>query len=196
MSEFRAYRGLLGKGHPDYEDLDQGPAGAAFRQKIVLDALGEKAFKNRFVVDFGCGTGLILDHLAEREWLPTSYFGVDVISARAKHVYERCMKYRVHHRRVEIVSPDESLARFAELCSYGRTAICVGVAGYETISTWDQAKAVIEAMQAAGTYAITLPRKREFDGLGKGSVFDENKAPFGIGTVQVHEREIVVFSSD
>ena len=70
----------------DYHALEQGEYGTNLRHKAVLDCtpgLGGK------VLDLGCGTGLLLDKMAERGKKPTRYYGVDAMQERCEPLMAR-----------------------------------------------------------------------------------------------------------
>ena len=65
--------------HPDYDQLHQGVDGTALRHKAVMELMTSNyGGVPPVLVDFGCGTALLLKSLAEGKYgLPERYVGVD-----------------------------------------------------------------------------------------------------------------------
>lgn len=85
---------LVGQNQEDYAELDQGVVGTRNRHRKVVDLLGAY-IKKGVLLDYGCGTGLLLDSLIEMDCKPDYYIAVDFLPEREEHVMKRAKKYGV-----------------------------------------------------------------------------------------------------
>jgi SAM-dependent methyltransferase len=193
--EIDDYKALLVKDDPDYAQLDQGKFGTEYRHNTVVDALGREAFHGVPVVDFGCGTGLILETISARGWTPSAYFGMDMLTERREHVFARGKKLGIEKVEFLAVPPEVGIEYLSDLARPGRTGLCIGVAGYDTIRDNRGVSDLVDALRDFSHWSFTLPAIRETMGLGeRGVTFDPDDLPdLGGGTVIKGGRDLVIY---
>lgn len=142
----------LDKGEADYHALEQGKFGTDIRHAAVLKHV--KGL-NGSIVDLGCGTGLLLQAMAEAKVKPGHYMGVDSQPERKAPLMERLAALGI---------PGEFMLKGwevpFEVLDLPRSSAClmVGVMGFWGYHTQRHVKSAFDFMTKVGRHGcITFP---------------------------------------
>lgn len=144
---------------PDYAGLHQGEAGTKLRHSTVIELLAPHLVPGYQLIDWGCGTALLLKSLADAGLhLPGSYIGVDFLEHRRSYVENRCIELGIGQVLFSTASRMSELPLFdTELPTI---TVAIGIMGYPGLHTLRQIKTEIDEFRLTGLHgAITVPRQ-------------------------------------
>lgn len=139
----------------DYQGLDQGVIGTKLRHEQVTQRLGRR-IRGGTLLDLGCGTGLLLDHLADMRCLPRRYLGVDFLDRKVP-VLHRAAPFQGLDAAFEQNEIQTVLAALKP--DVFDAAVAVGVLGVPPFASIHALARLLEGMQrVARRGLLTAPR--------------------------------------
>lgn len=177
---------------PDYDGLHQGRDGTKLRHDNVIAVLRDHGdlYGIKTLVDFGCGTALLLQSMSDHGHLPERYIGIDFLEERYSHVMNRANALDV---KADFIVGENIAAVPSEVFNQvGAAVVAIGIMGYPGLQSLRSIREFVTQLRSCFRHGvITVPRHMP-ERLGEAEMarYDSDDVAEALGRRAFSYREI------